>query len=170
MILWSTIRPYLKKMLPVKGAGIPTVKEAVDSLSSQAFRHPQIPNLIGQFGEQEMRGPYMAIKSDDSIHQFRLVEVSHLTASGAYTIVYHEDGVRSLLVGKNIGRFEEPLLEFGFIRIHKRYIVNLGLVSCYRASKGVSEVELVNGVSLRVARGRRPVFLKFFQSVVDVFI
>lgn len=110
------------------------------------------------------------ILADDGIHRMNLERVTHLSSSGAYTLIHYMGHEDALHVGKNLGRFEEALTAFGFYRIHKSHIVNLQQIDRYRTSKSGGEVELENGIVLPVSRLRKTDFLEVFRKTASVTI
>ncbi len=64
---------------------------------------------------------------------------------------------------KNLGEYEEMLVEFGFYRIHQSSIVSLRHVKSFKKAND-GTVELVDGSLLKVSRNRKQGFITRFLS------
>ena len=94
---------------------------------------------------------------------FEVLEVSDIhycKADDNYTQIYLKD--RSILVSKTLKYFEDALSDFGFARVHKSYLVNVGEIVRYRRGKGGSVV-LASGVEIMVAPSRKKQLLSYFE-------
>ena len=101
-----------------------------------------------------------------TLEGYSLIELDtilYLESQNAYTTFYLQDGSK-LLSTKNIGYFEEALLDEPFLRVHNSCIVNLSKVTKYvKADEGY--VILCTGKPIKVSRSKRDSLLIFFQSV-----
>ena len=94
---------------------------------------------------------------------FEVLEVSDIhycKADDNYTQIYLKD--RNILVSKTLKYFEDALSDFGFARVHKSYLVNVGEIVRYRRGKGGSVV-LASGVEIMVAPSRKKQLLSYFE-------
>lgn len=66
----------------------------------------------------------------------------------------HGEQKETVLIDRSIGRCEEDLLPFGFLRIHRSHVVNPGCIRRCMDSGLNNMVELCDGSSLLVARRR----------------
>ena len=110
------------------------------------------------------------ILAEDGIHKMDLERITHLSSSGAYTLIHYLGRQDALHVGKNLGRFEDALITFDFYRIHKSHIVNMQQIDRYRTSKSGGEVNLENGIALPVSRLRKTDFLEAFRKMATVTV
>ena len=78
-------------------------------------------------------------------------------AEGNFTRLYLE-GDQVLFVSHGMKELETRLAQFGFFRIHNRFIANLHKILRYHKGDG-GEVELASGMKLPVARSRKAGFL-----------
>ncbi|MCB9205346.1 MAG: LytTR family transcriptional regulator [Flavobacteriales bacterium] len=126
----------------------------------------------------EQRKPIATMKNclyvlaEDGIHKMDMDTVTHLSSAGAYTLINrigHENN--TLHVGKNLGRFEEVLIPFGFYRIHKSHLVNMRQIERFCPSgKGNGFIVLSEGTELPVSRLRKPLFIKAFKKLATVTV
>ncbi len=106
-------------------------------------------------------GPMVLITEVDGFTIVRYNEILYLEAAKNYTVFVFEG--RKVIASRSMGEYEELLAEFGFMRIHKSYIVNLFKVERYVKGRG-GEVELCDGTAIPIARERKQVFLEHFEA------
>ncbi|NVK27904.1 MAG: response regulator transcription factor [Flavobacteriia bacterium] len=98
----------------------------------------------------EVNQTIVAIQSRSETLRIKGSEILYLVGSGSYTEFYLTGG-KTVLASKAIGHFEKSLPENEFVRIHKKYIVNILQVKSFeRGAK--SSVEMSNGIKLEVGR------------------
>lgn len=98
---------------------------------------------------------------------FELVEaedIMYLESANNYTYVNLASG-KKILVSKTLKSFEEILCRHFFLRVHKRFIVNLKQIIRYEKGDG-GEVILKNGKSISVARNRKESFLRQVRALI----
>lgn len=94
---------------------------------------------------------------------FKVVEIENiirLEGDGNYTN-FIIDNNRSLTSSKNLGEYEDLLIELGFFRIHQSTIVNLRHVVGFQKSEG-GQVEMSDGVLGKLSRHRKTMFMERF--------
>ncbi len=94
---------------------------------------------------------------------FQVLEVGDIffcKADDNYTEIYLEH--KKIVVSKTLKYFEDALSEYGFSRIHKSYLVNVGKVVKYKRGKGGSVI-LANGKELSVSASKKAGLLAYFQ-------
>lgn len=155
---------------------------AVDALNAQAtyylLKPIAIDNLIKAVNhvshikerEKELQDkvltPKNAAKGKITIPQqdgFEVLEISKILycqADDNYTYIYLEQGQK--LVSKTLKYFEESLSDYGFVRIHKSYLVNVDRVIKYKKGKGGSVV-LSSGKEIMVSSSKKGVLLDYFR-------
>lgn len=89
-------------------------------------------------------------------------EIMFLRASGVYAeIILSNDEVQ--IVSKGLKYFEEAMGEFGLIRVHDSYIVNLQYVDRYLRGRG-GDIILKNGEEIPVSRSKKDRLLKLLKN------
>lgn len=91
-------------------------------------------------------------------------EIVMLEASVNYTYIYLNDGTR-LVYAKTIKSFELLCFKYGFLRVHRSYIINATYLSSY--SKENNYVELGSNLKATISRrckGRLEYFLFIKKS------
>ena len=81
-----------------------------------------------------------------------------------YSIIYM-DGGRERVVSHTIKYYEEHLENYGFLRVHRGYIINPNYVKEYNPDE--ESIMMANGISVVVAR-RRKYLLRGFNSKNNV--
>jgi DNA-binding LytR/AlgR family response regulator len=96
--------------------------------------------------------PLMALPQSGGFEIVPLCEILYCEASGNYTYYFIAD--RKLIVSRTLKESEMLLRNYGFIRIHQSYLVNLAHVRRYVKSAGGSVI-LSNRMELTVSPKRR---------------
>ena len=89
-------------------------------------------------------------------------EILHCEGSRNYTFLYLKSG-RKITATKTLKEFEDLLVGHGFIRIHRSYLINISHISKYTKGRN-SELELIDGSIIPIARERRTELLKYFLT------
>ena len=96
----------------------------------------------------------IAVEMKGKVRVVPVAQIDYITASGPYAELHVGD--RMFLIRESMQTLEERLDPAVFLRIHRSAIVRLDLVDTFlRAPGGDYEVQLKNGVRLRVSRSRR---------------
>lgn len=96
----------------------------------------------------------VAVESKGKIRVVPVSQIDYILASGVYAELYVGD--RRYIVRESLQTLDEKLDPNVFMRIHRSAIVRLDLIDVFlRAEGGDYEVQLKNGVRLRVSRSRR---------------
>jgi two-component system LytT family response regulator len=109
-------------------------------------QHIQYPNLHGKIALPNQHG-YLIVEIDHII----LVE-----SQGNYSTVHIMDE-KPLMITKAIGDVEEALMQAGFYRVHRKFLVNLQYVREYIKRDGGLLV-MKNGQIVPIARSRKEEF------------
>ena len=99
------------------------------------------------------RRNYIAVSSGTKVDILKTQDISHLEADGNYTAICLVTS-KKIIACKNIGLFEKELPQDCFIRIHKRYIVNILHIKSIHRSDGYYCV-LTNNVALSISRRKQ---------------
>ncbi len=63
---------------------------------------------------------------------------------------FHLEGGKKILVSKNLKNYEQVLVNFGFMRVNRSYIVNLKMIDSFTRSNG-GEVVMSNSVTIPIS-------------------
>ena len=91
---------------------------------------------------------------------FRITEIVYVEGDRNYQRIVLKDG-SSQNVRIPLGELEQKLNEYGFIRIHKGYLVNC----LYIRSIGTAEILLTSGSSLPMSKKRKDEIMKQYLEL-----
>lgn len=81
------------------------------------------------------------VRTDNKTQKIRIMDISYIEGSGNYVTIHV--GKSKFLVLKNLKSFEEQLMPYQFIRIHKSFIISLThLDSIEKSSVKIGEVNI----------------------------
>lgn len=86
-------------------------------------------------------------------------QINFLKAEGAYTQFHLADN-RVVLVSKHIGAYEQELADFAFLKVHRSYLINLGLVRFFKRSEDLLIMQ--NGAQVPVGKQGKDHLTKLF--------
>jgi two-component system LytT family response regulator len=96
----------------------------------------------------------IAVESHGKLQSLQMSDVDYIVASGPYARL--QVGDRRWVIRSTMQDLEERLDPRRFMRVHRSIIVRLDLVEALvRSRRGEPQVQLKNGVRLRVSRSRR---------------
>ncbi len=102
----------------------------------------------------------IALPHSDGLIFLETEKITFCESDGNYSRLHFETS-KPVLVTKSLKIMEEMLVDSGFFRIHKQYLVNLHFIERYIRGEG-GQVVLSTGEVLTVARNRRDDFLANF--------
>ncbi|MEO8085211.1 MAG: LytTR family DNA-binding domain-containing protein [Bacteroidota bacterium] len=102
----------------------------------------------------------IALPSTQGMTILRVNEILYLKSDRQYTIFYLKSGEK-IMTSKNLGEYEELLVEHNFFRVHHSSLINLGEVKKYIRGEGGTTV-MSNGEEIDVSKRRKESFLKHF--------
>lgn len=108
-----------------------------------------------------MQQSTLTVSCADKTHHFSLAEVVRLEACSNYTII-HSLNQRPLTVAKVLRAYELMLEQTGFIRTHRRHLINAQHIT---AAEGVAYLRLRDESKVAVSRRKRKaVFAQVFST------
>lgn len=147
---------YLLK--PVRIKDLRTALEKIrESLKGQP--EPVASPMLRQLSI-EQQNMQLIIPEFDGFSVLRLSEIIHCDGSRNYTD-FHMIDDRKVTATKGLKEFEDLLLNYSFIRIHKSHLINLYQMSSYARGRG-GEVTMRNGLVLPVSRILKDPLIELF--------
>lgn len=141
---------------------------AIAGYEADAFRYllkpvssEQLRTVIREIKREWNRHPCLLLQLSDAERILRLEDILYLSAEDKYTMLYTRDG--RLIERTSLQEFEQLLEEYGFCRIHRKYLVNLYHHRQYE--KGT--LELSNGQLLPVSRRREAVYREMLMKKLE---
>ena len=130
---------YLLK--PVKPAELIAAVNKAQSNQKNKQTARQITNLLDLVQNPHKTDPRIALHSIKGIQFINPYEISRCEADDNYTNVFLKDGRK--IISTNVLRFHEELLaDFGFIRPHHSYIVNVKHIKGFAKGNVVHELRM----------------------------
>lgn len=126
------------------------IKEKENALENRVLSTPD----IGSKGK-------ITIPVQDGFEVLVAQEILYCQADDNYTQIFMESGEKKL-VSKTLKYFEEALVNFGFARVHKSYLINVNEVVGYRKGKG-GAVILSSGKEVMVSASQKANLLAHFK-------
>jgi two-component system LytT family response regulator len=103
--------------------------------------------------EHERELKRVPLPTPDGYELIPIKDILYLVADRNYCQVHLKNG-KTKLSTRHLGAFEELLADFGFLRVHKSFIVNLREIKVYRPGNG-GQLTMTDGNRLEVSRRRK---------------
>ncbi|MEO1257196.1 MAG: LytTR family DNA-binding domain-containing protein [Bacteroidota bacterium] len=100
----------------------------------------------------------ICLSTSDSLEFVHTNDILFCEANGSYTN-FHLKGNRKILVSKNLKEYEQLLDKDRFMRVHNRYLINLGEVQRYIKTDG-GHILMSNGDDIAISPRKRKAFLE----------
>jgi len=141
------------------------LKEAIERSVSMSGvpSKSQINLLENNLKEKNQPIKKIALPISEGVELFQLEDILYFESDGNYTTVHLTDK-RTILVSKQIGKFEEIVEKADFFRVHNSYLVNLNHIKKYLRNDG-GYIVLSNGKSITVARNRKDGLLELLSGI-----
>ncbi len=105
----------------------------------------------------------IAISTNTGIIVIEIKEIVYCKADGPYTTIYFATG--ELISSTHLKEFENLLVEFGFFRLHKSYLVNLSEIKKYKKSED-AYVIVSNGHQVNVSDKKKDELIQKLSTQV----
>jgi two-component system, LytTR family, response regulator len=113
--------------------------------------NPNGPNAFEKIG----------ISGLDGVHFVRLRDIVRLEAEDNYTHFLLKDSQR-ITASRTIKTFEDTLTQMGFVRIHKKHIINMNYMKTYIKGEG-GYILLETGESVEVSRRKKSTLIDILR-------
>ena len=107
------------------------------------------------------RHPQLLLQVSDTKQLIGLKEILYISSEDKYTIIYTDRD--AIMDRTSLQEFEDALKEYGFCRIHRKYIVNV--YHHRKMMKGM--LELSNGKQLPVSRRREAEYRELLMKQME---
>lgn len=126
---------------------------AIKGYEAKAYRYLLKPittemlhKLVSSILDEQKKVKRLAVKDNDCERLIALQDIIYVSAEDKYTILHTEDG--RYFDSKSLRYYEELLVEFGFCRTHRKYLVNM----YHHKSLRKGTVRLSNDIELPISR------------------
>jgi len=107
----------------------------------------------------------ITLHGHDGYEFFEIDDIICLKGEGNYT-VFHFLNHTKFMISKTLKDYEEMLEPFGFMRIHKSFLVNLAQIKKIK-QKGTIVALMSDGIEIEVARRRAVEFLDWAKAHIN---
>jgi two-component system, LytTR family, response regulator len=143
---------YLEKPVSIK-----QLEEAVErlrvklksSLSRKKTGDAAIEKLLETIQQLPGKQASLALPSSEGIQMIDIGDIVWLESVNNYTR-FHLKSNQRILISKTMGDYEDRLKDYGFLRIHRSYIINMSYLYKYHRNDG-GFVEMKTGERLEIA-------------------
>jgi len=125
---------------------------AIEKAKSRIYRKKELEQLIHTV--EALRSKQLVVKGQNETVFVTAAKILYLKAEKEYSVIHYTDtdeNVKELVTTRHLGYWENELLEFPFLRIHKSFLVNMSHI----VSFGNRKVKLTDGNRLEMARDRK---------------
>ncbi|MBU2649912.1 MAG: LytTR family DNA-binding domain-containing protein [Bacteroidetes bacterium] len=105
------------------------------------------------------------LKTLESMHVVSLNQICCGEGEGGYTRFHIQNG-KCILVSKTLGEYEELLLDYGFFRVHRSFLVNLEKVQSFEREDG-GYLIMDGDLKVPVASRKREHLLKLLEKLTE---
>lgn len=132
---------------------------AIDGYTARAFRYllkpvsvEMVQKVLKEIKREWNRNPKLLLQLSDEQQLLDLRNIVYISAEDKYTMLYTVSG--KLMERTSLQEFEDALEMYGFVRVHRKHIVNLR----YHKSIEKGKLQLSNGQELPLSRRREGVY------------
>ena len=148
----------------LKPINIIDLQNAVSKVTDRITRKQENQRLKQLYHNIRQPGnPRIGLASGDSIEFVEATSIVRCQGESNYTHIFFENR-KPLLVSKTLVEFEELLVEFSFIRIHKTHLVNLKKVTAWLKTDG-GMLRMSNGDVVPISRRRKEEIIKKLRTL-----
>jgi len=104
----------------------------------------------------------IVLKTSDSIHIIKVIDIRRCEADNNYTTFYIANGER-IIVSKGLKEYDELLSGYGFFRVHQSHLINLSCISRFDKKDGGSLV-LCDEAKIPVSQRKKQKLLDIFEK------
>ncbi len=102
------------------------IQRAIEQINNDTNSQLQSNVLLDSFNKENQHKK-LVLRTNDSMHILNISEIIYCKSDNSYTTFYTSDG-EHIMVSKSIKEYDELLCEYGFLRPHQSYLVNLNYV------------------------------------------
>ncbi len=125
--------------------------------------HPSIENNINKLKDLLHSKPRkILIPTGNGLELFNIDDIVRCEADGNYTNIYFNTK-KHILVSKTLQAFETSLIEFNFIRVNRKFLINIDNVIRFNRGK-TPTITLVDGFEVAISDNYLQEFKELFNS------
>ncbi|NVK52968.1 MAG: response regulator transcription factor [Flavobacteriaceae bacterium] len=144
----------------LKPISIDELIKAINIVAEIKEKENELQNTVLSPSGNSIEGK-ITIPQQDGFEILDVNDIIFCKADDNYTEIY-TSSPKKKLVSKTLKYFEDMLEKYGFVRIHKSYLVNLNKIVKYKKGKGGS-VMVSNGKEILVSASKKANLLSHFK-------
>ncbi len=123
----------------------------------------QYKNLQENLGSIIFADRKMVLKDSESIYVIKVADIIYCMADGAYTVFYLQ-GDRKIVISKNLKEYSDLLEQYGFVKPHRSYLINVRCISRFDKTEGGSLV-MENNLIIPVSGRKKEEILQVLNNL-----
>jgi len=153
---------YLLK--PVESSEL---KEAIDKADklSQKEVNTQLSTLANNLKTDDQSKKKIILRTFDNIYLIKVNEINYIESDGRYSTIFLEPGEK-VIVSNTLKHYHEMLVDFGFYRVHKSYLINLAHIHRFEKAEG-GYVILAGDAKVPVASRKKEQLLDMLHRITQ---
>ncbi|MEO9483929.1 MAG: LytTR family DNA-binding domain-containing protein [Ekhidna sp.] len=136
------------------------VERATQQLEDEDLKS-NLDVLVHNLSEDDRKHKKLVLSTMDMVHLVELNEIIWCQSEGNYTNFGLING-NTLLISKTLKEYDAQLSGYGFMRVHKSYLVNLDHLSAFHKKEGGFLI-MSDGAKIPVAVRKKEEFMKVFD-------
>jgi two-component system LytT family response regulator len=141
---------------------IQAIEKALSQIESDDNFNKQNEYLLDFFKKQNQLGNII-LRTSEAIHLVEISEIVYCKSDNAYTSFFLTSG-EVIIVSKNLKEYSQMLNDYGFLRPHQSYLVNLKYIKKVDKSDG-GFVVLKNGKEIPVSVRQKKKLIEIFEKL-----
>jgi len=125
----------------------------------------QLENLRSYIHAEGQTHSKIILKTSDTIHVVSVQEILYCESESNYTH-FRLTGNRNIMVSATLKEYEDILVESGFFRVHKSFLINLARISRFEKAEGGSVV-LEGEKKIPVASRKRDELIHLIEQLTQ---
>lgn len=139
---------------------IESVKRLIQKLDEESLK-TNLDALVHNLSEDDRRSKKLVLNTMDMVHLVELNEIIWCKSEGNYTRFCLKDQPE-LMISKTLKEYDTQLSSYGFMRVHKSYLVNLDHLKAFSKKEGGFLI-MSDDTKIPVAVRKKEEFMKVFE-------
>jgi two-component system LytT family response regulator len=137
--------------------------EKANKQQNRSFLEKGMEVLIGNM-KKEPAQQKIAISTTTGLHVFEIKDIVYLMSEGSYTTIYSLNA-KKIMSSRHLKEYEDLLVDYGFFRVHKSYVIDISKIKQYSKSEG-GYLIMVDGSRVDVSQKKKDELLSRLSSKV----
>ncbi|MFT4022651.1 MAG: LytTR family DNA-binding domain-containing protein [Flavihumibacter sp.] len=151
---------YLLKPIDIAELQNAINRHVIGAGLAKQHQRPLLQNLLGNLKNTSNAPPRLALATAEGTYFFEPADIIWCEGNNNYTH-FHFTNHRPVIVSKTLKEYEEILGEFGFMRVHKSYLVNRQHITQLNKE---GTIVMTDNSKLAISRRRKDEVLKFLKT------